>query len=117
MAMVYTGYGVDNARAARVKALNVRRRSISTNHLVKCLSVVLLLAFAGTYLIINAAHSINYKKQLSSSRAYQAQIENRINTVKFEIQRELSYDNLIYNAQTRLGMVHTTGLLTASSTK
>ena len=115
--MVYTGSGVEKGRAARLNARIPKRKKISTARLIRGLSLMVLLVVFGTYLLIGAAHSINYKNQLRNTRAYQIQVVNRINTVRFEIQRELSPDNLIYNAQTRLGMVHAAGILTASLAK
>ena len=98
-----------------LSARHAQKRTMSTARLVKWLVFIVVFISACTYLLINTAHSLSCKKQLQNSIAYQSQIEHRIDAVRFEIQRELLPENLIYNAQTKLGMIRAAGLLTASS--
>ena len=58
-----------------------------------------------TYSIVQIAHFLDAQNTLAQSRAYQISISNLIDTVKFEIRRELLPENLSYRAQTQLGMV------------
>ena len=107
MASVYTGYGIDRNRAARIHMRSVRRKNrIHTASLIKLLSLIILFTCAATYCIVGVARAVDAKNQLSQSLSYQNNVSNRINAVRFEIQRELLPENLGYRAQTRLGMIN-----------
>ena len=107
MASVYTGYSIDQNRAARLKIRSAKRKNrIHTSVLIKILSLIILFTCAFTYCMVALARSVDAKNQLTQSQSYQIHVSNRINTVRFEIQRELLPENLSYKAQTRLGMIN-----------
>lgn len=115
MASVYTGYGVDKYRAAR---LNAKRRSrrLGAATLIKILSLVVMLTFALTYLIIGVARSINARNELDTNLAYRNSVLNSINKIDFEIRRETQFDNLAFKARNCLGMIIPAESLTANAT-
>ena len=86
-------------------------RKINRKSLRLTVLITLILIFAVlftcicTYSIVQIAHFLDAQDALAQSRAYQISISNLINTVKFEIRRELLPENLSYKAQTQLGMV------------
>ena len=107
MASVYTGYGIDRNRAARVQMRSVSQKNrVHTASLIKLLSLIILFTFAATYCIVGIARSVDARNQLRQSLSYQTNVSNRINAVRFEIQRELLPESLCYRAQTRLGMIN-----------
>ena len=113
----YRGYGVEPGRAARLQA---RQKSsklyMSASTVLKLASLIVVLALALTGLIASAARNVRADSQLNDCYRKQNAVLSHIDSVKFEIQRELLPENLGYNARTHLGMMPASGSQSVSLT-
>lgn len=111
MNTTYRGNGVDLERRQRKLARTRRRRDklmltrVNAVILAGCVAAVLL---SGGYALKTSARAAKADDCMNETQAYTETLNNRINSIRFEIERETNPEYLVFKAETNLGMTAAT---------